>query len=329
MSTECDEECQHEEFLDLICLIFALTNSVVKSTKFQENVSLVLTDLLYITIIYMQITKEQETDWKEDPEKFVEAETECGVRTRGQEILSIIGEKFGEQMLPHLSAAITKLVTEADNNRAANLMNWWKVHEATMLAVGSYKGIIETCHEDLFNLGDYLSLVRGLLQQDDVSPYLTGRCLRILSQYVNSKVYNTQMLNKLIENVLNALGPEQEITLKICAATSVDEICSNLKEGNEEHRQCVSRKLVELFEGIFPIVDQIHNTVVVGKTLIAQGLNTAIGKIFETFSIMLSFDQGFAVEVRDKIILLSTDILLKYPDDIYITDMVQDVIQWC
>lgn len=310
-----DEEDQSEEFIKMILQVFEFVHSIVESKKFRQNVSLVLTDLVYIIIIYMQMTEEQENDWKQDSEKFVEDEDEEGVnfsvRTSGQDILSIIGEEFGEKMLQPLSEALTKHVAVANANRAAGQINWWKIHEASMLAVGSYKGVIETC-EGLFNLGEYLNLVRGLLQYD-VSPYLTGRCLWILSRYVDSKVYNAQMLNELIGNVQNALGPEQEIILKICATRSVYGICSNLQKGNEEQRQCVSRKLVGLFDGIFPIIEQSQNTV--------------LGLILETMAAMLSFDQGFTAEISGKIIPLSIAILLKYHDDRYILDNVQDVMK--
>lgn len=310
-----EEEDQSEEFIKMILQVFEFVHSIVESKKFRQNVSLVLTDLIYIIIIYMQMTEEQENDWKQDSEKFVEDEDEEGVnfsvRTSGQDILSIIGEEFGDKMLPSLSEALSKHVAVADANRAAGQINWWKIHEASMLAVGSYKGVIETC-EGLFNLGEYLNLVRGLLQYD-VSPYLTGRCLWILSRYVDSKVYNAQMLIELIGNVQNALAPEQEIILKICATRSVFGICSNLQKGTEEQRQCVSQKLVGLFDGIFPIIQESQNTV--------------LGLILETIAAMLTFDQGFTAEISGKVIPLSIAILLKYHDDRYILDNVQDVMK--
>lgn len=310
-----EDEDQNEEFIKMILQVFEFVHSIVESKKFKQNVSMVLTDLIYIIIIYMQMTEEQESDWKQDSEKFVEDEDEEGVnfsvRTSGQDILAIIGEEFGEKMLTPLSEALTKHVAVADANRAAGQINWWKIHEASMLAVGSYKNVIENC-EGLFNLGEYLNLVRGLLQYD-VSPYLTGRSLWILSRYVDSKVYNTQMLVELIGNVQNALAPEQQIILKICATRSVYGICTNLQNGTEEQRRCVSQKLVGLFEGIFPIIEQSQNTV--------------LGLILETVAAMLSFDQGFTAEISGKIIPLSIAIFLKYHDDRYILDNVQDIMK--
>uniref|UniRef100_A0A336MGN8 CSON015154 protein n=1 Tax=Culicoides sonorensis TaxID=179676 RepID=A0A336MGN8_CULSO len=309
------EEDQNEEFIKMILQVFEFVHSIVESKKFKQNVSLVLTDLIYIIIIYMQMTEEQGIDWQEDSEKFVEDEDEQGVnysvRTSGQDILAIIGEEFGDKVLPALSDALTKHVAVADANRAAGQLNWWKIHEASMLAVGSYKALIES-NEGLFNLGEYLNLVRGLLQYD-VSPYLTGRCLWILARYVDSKIYNVQMMMELIGNIQKALSPEQQMVLKICATRSVYGICTNLQNGNEEQRQCLSQKLVELFDGIFPIIQQSQNTV--------------LGLILETVAGMLSFDSGFTAQISAKVIPLSIAIFLKYHDDRYILDSVQDIMK--
>lgn len=65
-------------------------------------------------------------------------------------------------MLPSLSEALTKHVAVADADRNSENPKWWKIHEASMLAVGSFKDLILE-HEDKFNLTDYLTLVKNLL----------------------------------------------------------------------------------------------------------------------------------------------------------------------
>ena len=78
-------------------------------------------------------------------------------------------------MLPALSETLTKHVAVADVNRNTRQSSWWKIHEASMLAVGFYKKSI-TQHDTLFNLGEYLIMDRNFLNYN-VSPFLAGGIL--------------------------------------------------------------------------------------------------------------------------------------------------------
>lgn len=88
-----DEDSGNTQFIKMILQIFEFIHSIVESKKFKTAICNVLTDLVYIIIIYMQMTEESELNWAEDPEKFVEDEDEEGVdfsiRTSGQDILLV------------------------------------------------------------------------------------------------------------------------------------------------------------------------------------------------------------------------------------------------
>lgn len=214
-------------------------------------------------------------------------------------------------MLPELSSVLSKHITLADANRTANHANWWKIHEASMLAVGSYKKLI-LANDTLFNIGEYLNLVRGLITCD-VSPYLTGRCLWVMSRYVDSKVYNAQMGEELLNNIQNAFYDEKPMVLKVSAVRAVYGVCTNLQASPEPVRQIVSAKLPGLFDGIFQMIQQSGNTV--------------LGLILETISAVLEFDQTFTAQISPKAIPLTIAILLKYHDDRFILDLVNDIMK--
>lgn len=82
----------------MVLQIFEFIHAIVEVKKFKASIKGVISDLVYILLIYMQITEEQIEVWAEDPEKFVEDEDENGVdysvRTSAQDILMVRNLKY-------------------------------------------------------------------------------------------------------------------------------------------------------------------------------------------------------------------------------------------
>lgn len=157
---------EKKEFIDMILQIFEFIHTIIESKKFKHNIKNVIPDLVYIMIIYMQITEDQIESWTDDAEKFVEDEDEEGVdfsvRTSAQDILLSLTSEFEMEVLQGLSDALTKHVVVADSDRNAGKPFWWKIQESSMLAVGSFKDLILD-NEGKFNLMEYLNLIKNLL----------------------------------------------------------------------------------------------------------------------------------------------------------------------
>ena len=103
----------------------------------------------------------------------------------------------------------------AEAEKSAGNPNWWKIQEACMVAVHTYRELVLQS-EDQFDLLNYLTLVRNLLNYQE-SAHLVGRALWTLSTYSKSKLYNPQMLEEILAVTLQSLSPEKSIVLKICA----------------------------------------------------------------------------------------------------------------
>lgn len=63
----------------MILQLFEFVHDVIECGKFKTPLRNVLGDLIYIIIVYMQITEEQVENWSTDPEKFVQDEDEQSV----------------------------------------------------------------------------------------------------------------------------------------------------------------------------------------------------------------------------------------------------------
>ncbi len=60
-----------------------------------------------------------------------------------QDLLMALCEEFEEECCVSLAQTIERHVREAGEGRAAGNQAWWKIHEATMLALGSAQQVIE------------------------------------------------------------------------------------------------------------------------------------------------------------------------------------------
>lgn len=74
-----EEDDEQTNFQTLIIQILEFINCIVTCSKLRGTIKSVLADLIYITIVYIQLSEEQLEDWQEDPEKFIDDEDEGGV----------------------------------------------------------------------------------------------------------------------------------------------------------------------------------------------------------------------------------------------------------
>lgn len=214
-----DIEDDENDYQTLVSQIFEFINTIIESRKFKSIIKEVLTDLTYITILYIQITNEQVEQWSDDPEKFVEDEDEdasdFSIRISGHDVLLNLGTEYQSKFLTSLSEAVSKHVSVADSEQAAGKPNWWKIHEACMLGVGSFADLILDNKTD-FNLTEYLNLVKNLMAVE-VSPFLSGRCLWIITRFVHSDIFSIQMLSEILDAIQNSFLQERPMVLRISA----------------------------------------------------------------------------------------------------------------
>lgn len=92
-SGDSEEDDEQTNFQTLIIQILEFINCIVTCRKLRGTIKNVLADLIYITIVYIQLTEEQLEDWQDDPEKFVDDEDDGGVeltvRMCGRDVLLV------------------------------------------------------------------------------------------------------------------------------------------------------------------------------------------------------------------------------------------------
>lgn len=247
-----------ENFTTMILQMFEFIHDVIECGRFKPLLRNVLSDLVYTTIVYMQITEEQVDGWSTDPEKFVQDEDEqsvdYSVRVSAQDVLSMLGQCV-DKVTPALQDALSRHYCAAEQEKSNGNAHWWKVHEACMLAVSALEFVIEGKKTEVkFNLTEYLNVCKALMGTGNVSPFLAGRCLCLMSLFSTSEIYNGPLLTDLLDVTALHLAADKPIVVRICAVRAVQYFCENLKDASAEKKEIVLRKLGALFEGVFSLL---------------------------------------------------------------------------
>uniref|UniRef100_A0A182WDI9 Importin N-terminal domain-containing protein n=1 Tax=Anopheles minimus TaxID=112268 RepID=A0A182WDI9_9DIPT len=312
--TEQDEDVV-DDFVQMILQIFEFVHTIIEMKKYKAAIMNVLTDLVYITVLYMQITEEQARQWLDDPEKFVDDEDEQGVeftiRVTAHDVLLIVGREYENQLLPCFTEALGKHSAVAEVDRNAGNPHWWKIHESSMLAVGSFKDMIVESPAS-FDMSQYLALIK-MLMESQASPYLLGRCLWLLSRFCECDILRQPFMEQIINVTVDSLSVDKPIVLRIMAARAIYAFCGNLKDNKDERRVLILSKLEHFFDGLVGLFEQSQNTV--------------LGLLLEALSATISFDVNVTATLCPKIINITMGVFQKYHDDRFLLEMVQDVFK--
>ncbi|EDW38461.1 GL12000 [Drosophila persimilis] len=310
-----EDDDEQTNFQTLIIQILEFINCIVTCGKLRGCIKNVLADLIYITIVYIQLSEEQLEDWQEDPEKFVDDEDDGGVeltvRMCGRDVLLAINDEFGAKAIQPLQEALGRHFSVAEAEKAANNPNWWKIQEACMDAVHGFRDIILE-GDSKFDLLNYLTIVRNLLVHQE-SPHLVGRALWTLSTYSKSDLYNPQMVAEILDVTLCSLSPEKTHILRISAVRTLHGFLLANESTEGEKRTLLVSKLPGFFDGIMALVSGCKATV--------------LALLMEALTVMVQFDADFAYAANGKITPLAIAVFLKYAEDPYVLENVQDLIK--
>lgn len=300
----------------MILQIFELIHSIAESKKFKGMIKGVLNDLVYVLILYMQISEEQIEVWSEDVEKFIDDEdnegVDCSIRSSGKDILMRLGDEFQKDFLAAFTDAIRKHLNISDAERNSGTPSWWKTHEASMLAFGNseFKDLIMES-SDQFNLVEYLNLVKSFIAYP-VSPFLIGRCLYTLAKFTETE-QGIHHLSDIVSTTIKSFEANKPIVLKVFAIKATYEMCLNLKDASADRKEFVVNNLGHLLEGILQIIPMSQSTL--------------MGQCLEALSELLAFDANFTVATSQRVIPMIQTLFLKYHDDRFILENVLDILK--
>ncbi|CAH3035838.1 unnamed protein product [Porites lobata] len=273
-------------FENLVISIFEFFHGLIETPEFKETVKSFLDELIYFLVLYMQITEHQVQVWTSNPNQFVEDEDDdtfsFSVRIAAQEVLMAVAADFKIEGAVSLEKAVKKHLREANERKSKGDVNWWKIREACMLAMGCIKSIIidkVSNGKVPIDMTSFLTQVVSVdLQPESVSPFLVGKALWVASRF--TPLMTRQLLASFIEVSVTGLQSRENTVIKKSAVRAVFEFCAHLKAS--ENTQIFAPFLLEIRDGLFAMAalstDDVRASVseALGNVLWGQAISQAL-----------------------------------------------------
>ncbi|OCT91946.1 importin-9 [Xenopus laevis] len=302
-------------FENLVFSIFEFVHTLLDS-KFKGTLKKALPELIYYIILYMQITEEQIKVWTANPQQFVEDEDDdtfsYTVRIAAQDLLLAVSSEFQNESAVALAASATRHLQEAEQFKAQGGENWWKIHEACMLALGSVKSVITEGVQSGRVQFDMHGFLTGVILSDlnlTVSPFLLGRSLWAASRF--TAAMSPELIQQFLQATVSGLHDNQPPSVRISAVRAIWGYCDQLKISESTH--VLQPFLPSVLDGL------IH--------LAAQFTSEVLNLVMETLCIVCSVDPAFTASAEAKICPFSIAIFLKYSNDPVVASLAQDIFK--
>ncbi|CEP15960.1 hypothetical protein [Parasitella parasitica] len=271
--------------------------------------------LLYVLIIYMQITHEQIEAWSLDANQFV-ADEEDGTFTFNARVASIdvlisLQDAFPAPFFNALHAATQRHITESKQAREAGSSVWWKIQEACLLPIGRLSVELmealnsekKTVQFDLKSLFDHVVLED--MQAVDL-PFLQGRAFVFASEF--AKFLPSDMASQYVSVAVQALqSPASGIPVKISALRALDNYCKYL---NPEY---VTPYQVNIMEGTCQ--------------LMPSATEESLMLLLDTLASAIKINQQVTAKYEHILTPAILQIWQKYANDSIITSYILDLFE--
>jgi len=305
-------------FENLVFAIFEFVHALVESPKFRVAVKSGLSDLMYYIVLYMQITHEQCDKWSQNPDLFVEDEDEdsfsYSVRISAQDLLMALCEEFEQECSASLAQSIQRHLSEADQAKASGNENWWKAHEAAMLALGSVHEVIEGQIEEGkvdFDIKGFLENVVLNDAANPASPFLLGRCLWIGSKFP-SRISNPAM-TRFVEATVSGLTADKPTIVRISAVRAIWGFSQYLRAS--KNRTLLTPFLPAVTDALINMCGAFNSS------------SEVLGLILQNLSLVLACDISFAASYESKVTPLIIAIFIKFSSDHVLTSLIEDIFK--
>lgn len=311
-----DEDGEILSFENLVFSVFEFISALVETPKFKKTVNEYLEQILFFTMVYMQITDEQIELWSNDPNQFVEDEDEetlsYSVRISAQYLILTLCEKFknaGEK----LCTAVARLKQKGDELRSQGDGNWWKYHEVCLLSLGYIQNTIIEKLESGELKDDFKSFLTEFLISSccgEVPPFLLGQSFWTSSRFVS--ILSDDTISTFLHAAVTALQETQNTVLRVFAVKSLFCFCDYLK--NADKSILLHPHLESIGAGLISMATQFTESVL---AISLQTLNIVVNVNAEFTSKLVN---------AGNLVPLANALFLKYGSDHHLNPLIEDLI---
>ncbi|XP_066919668.1 importin-9-like isoform X2 [Clytia hemisphaerica] len=312
-----DEDGEILSFENLVYSTFEFIVALVESSKFKKTVQQYLEEILFFTMVYMQITDEQVDLWSNDPNQFVEDEDEetlsYSVRISAQFLILTLCQRFKEAP-QKLFNAVGRLKLKGDELRTQGDEHWWKYYEVILLCLGYVQQSILEKVETGELKDDFKNSVKEMLvtacSTEAGSAFLVGQSFWTSSKL--AAILDDQSISHFLQATVGALGEGQNTVLRVFAVKSLYGFCDYLRDSNKTNL-------------LHPFLEQIAAGIL---SMATQFSESVLALTLETLMIVIKVNLEFTSTLvqNSQLIPLINALYLKYATDHHLEPIIEDLL---
>ncbi|WVZ81580.1 hypothetical protein U9M48_028936 [Paspalum notatum var. saurae] len=216
--------------------LFELWTTIVGNSRLAKVIGGNIKELAYYTIALQQITEEQVQSWSRDANQYVADEDDLtySCRVSGSLLLEEIVNAYEEYGIDSILEASQMRFHESREFKQAGSVDWWRLHEASLFALGSLSEPL--CEAQDSGFSEYN--VRDLLEQmltDIIGtgvhqyPFLHARAFSIVAKF--SSVISKGVSEQYLCNAAHAIASDVPPPVKVGACRALAQL---LPESNQD-----------------------------------------------------------------------------------------------
>ncbi|KAM7468419.1 hypothetical protein LguiB_015981 [Lonicera macranthoides] len=230
-----DSDGAEKSLESFVIQLFEFLLTIVGSAKFVKVFGNNVKELVYYTIAFLQITEQQVHTWSLDANQYVadEDENTYSCRVSGILLLEEIVSSCGTEGIQAIVDAAKRRISESQLEKAAGSSSWWRIREATLLALASVSE--QLLEAEVSGLSAMLgNLLEQILAEDMATgvheyPFLYARIFSSVARF--SATINHGVLEHFLYAAIKAIGMDVPPPVKVGACRALSQLLPDANKG--------------------------------------------------------------------------------------------------
>ncbi|KAG2568297.1 hypothetical protein PVAP13_7NG307700 [Panicum virgatum] len=200
--------------------LFELWTTIVGNSRLAKVIGGNIKELAYYTIAFQQITEEQVQSWSRDANQYVADEDDVtySCRVSGSLLLEEVVTAYEDYGINSILEASKMRFHESQESKQAGSPDWWRLHEASLFALGSLSEQLCEAQDSGFAKYNVQHLLEQMLTDIMATgvhqyPFLHARALSIVAKFssVISKEASEQYLSYAARAIASDVPPPVKV----------------------------------------------------------------------------------------------------------------------
>lgn len=231
-----DSDGAERSLESFVIQLFEFLLTIVGSARFVKVFGNNVNELAYYTIAFLQITEQQVHTWSLDVNQYVadEDENTYSCRVSGSLLLEEIVSSCGTEGIHAITEAARKHFIESQQQKAAGSPGWWRMREATLLALASVSEQLLEIEVSGLSGVNLWNLLEQILSEDMATgvheyPFLYARMFSAVAKF--STVINNGVVEQFLYAAIKAIGMDVPPPVKVGACRALSQLLPDANKG--------------------------------------------------------------------------------------------------